>query len=62
VARHVLGFGFLTFDSEDNADAVVKEHFVQINGKQVRRSVEFATCRYFLLSRTSASDCLEDRL
>jgi len=32
---HVPGFGFLTFDMEDSADAVVKEHFIQINGKQV---------------------------
>jgi len=33
----LLGFGFLTFDSEESAEAVVKEHFVQLNGKQVRR-------------------------
>jgi len=33
----VLGFGFLTFDSEESADSVVKEHFVHVNGKQVGR-------------------------
>ena len=30
-----LGFGFLTFDTEDSVDQVVQEHFIQINGKQV---------------------------
>lgn len=29
------GFGFLTFDTEDSVDLVVKEHYIQINGKQV---------------------------
>ena len=36
----VPGFGFLTFDSEESAEAVVKEHFVQLNGKQVRQTRE----------------------
>lgn len=30
-----LGFGFLSFDSEEAIDKVVAEHYVNINGKQV---------------------------
>jgi hypothetical protein len=37
------GFGFLTFETEDSVDMVVKEHFIQINGKQVRLTGTF-TC------------------
>jgi len=29
------GFGFLTFESEESVDRVVREHYVHINGKQV---------------------------
>lgn len=30
-----IGFGFLTFESEDAVDQVCAEHFININGKQV---------------------------
>jgi len=43
-ASWVPGFGFLTFDSEDSAEAVVKEHFVQLNGKQVRLTFSAVLC------------------
>ncbi|XP_054160853.1 heterogeneous nuclear ribonucleoprotein 27C-like isoform X2 [Oppia nitens] len=33
--KKTRGFGFLSFDSEDTIDKVVKEHFVSIGGKQV---------------------------
>lgn len=30
------GFGFLSFETEDAVDRCVLEHFVTVNGKQVR--------------------------
>ncbi|ESN97329.1 hypothetical protein HELRODRAFT_178116 [Helobdella robusta] len=31
------GFGFLTFESEDSVDKIVKERFVLLNGKQLKQ-------------------------
>lgn len=30
-----LGFGFLTFESDDAVNAVCREHFINFNGKKV---------------------------
>lgn len=31
-----LGFGFLSFEDEESVERCVAEHFVNLNGKQVR--------------------------
>ncbi len=37
------GFGFLSFETEDAVDRCVMEHFVTVNGKQVRGNRILAT-------------------
>lgn len=51
-----IGFGFLTFESEDAVDQVCAEHFININGKQVLsihfinfNSLFFSTWKFFQL-------------
>lgn len=42
VLNFILGFGFLTFESEDSVDQVCSEHFVQIGGKKVTSITHFS--------------------
>lgn len=41
----ITGFGFVSFESDDPVERLVAEHFVNINGKQVRKQ-SFCFCAY----------------
>lgn len=40
------GFGFLSFETEDAVDRCVLEHFVTVNGKQVRADGSYSFYTY----------------
>ncbi|ESO86970.1 hypothetical protein LOTGIDRAFT_128010, partial [Lottia gigantea] len=42
------GFGFLTFESEDSVDKVCAEHYIEIQGKKVKKHLSFSISLFFL--------------
>lgn len=53
VYRHVIGFGFLSFESDDAVNNVVSEHYVTINGKKVESPLTLLTLNLLYSLRPS---------
>ena len=48
ITMNYEGFGFITFDSEESANQVLQEHYIQFNGKQVEFYFVSNSCAHLI--------------